>query len=420
MKMMKDNVLFLLVDALRADKCWGNRKTAKTPTIDSLCKKGVVFTRAIAATSVTTSSVASILTGMYPLSHGIRSLTGYKLSPSVRTLAEIFRDNGYNTYAKVTGPLLPETGLNRGFDEYNYREKVHHAYSRWGISLIEKFGNKEFKEPWFVFIHFWGLHVPRIVPNQFDNHNFGRNRYERALSALDAYLKRLLDNIGNDVVTVLLADHGEKIFETKMEEELSLKVKQRVWKVMRKVGLKRDNTLQAIGHGFHVYDYLIRVPLVFVGDGVFPEGKIVRDQVSQVDVLPTLIEALKIDVHSELEIDGRSLLPLVKGQRMQEVPVFIEACGKTFDRSRYLAGVRTPKFKFVYGPYNEKIQEELYDLKNDPDEKQNILRKKPQIALKLKKILKSKYKQISEKKLIPYTPEEEEKIKEKLRRLGYL
>lgn len=418
--MMKNNVLFLLIDALRSDKCWGVRKTAKTPTIDSLCKKGVVFTQAIAATSTTTPSVASILTGMYPPSHGIKSLMRYKLNLGVKTLAEIFRENGYNTYAEVTGPLLPETGLNRGFDEYNYREKTDDVYSQWGISLVEKIGNKEFKEPWFVFIHFWELHTPRVVPNQFDNNNFGRNRYERAISALDAYLKRLLDNIGDDVFIVLHADHGEKIAETRTEEFLRTRVR-RVWRVMRKVGLGMDNTIRAVGHGFHVYDYLIRVPLVFVGDGIFPEDKIVHDQVSQVDVLPTLIEASKLDVHGKLEIDGRSLLPLIEGQQMEEVPVFTEACGPPLpDRSRWLAGIRTPKFKFVYCPYNEKNQEELYDLENDPDETQNILRKKPHIAEKLRKTLKSKYEKISEKKLTPYTPEEEEKIKERLRRLGYL
>lgn len=132
----RKNVLFLLVDCLRADKCWGNKRTAKTPTIDSLCQKGTVFSQAISTTTTTSPSVASILTGVYPPVHGIRSLSGYKLNHRMKTLAEVFLENGYNTYAEVTGPLLPVLGLNKGFDEYKLRDRNDNLYSSWYESLL--------------------------------------------------------------------------------------------------------------------------------------------------------------------------------------------------------------------------------------------------------------------------------------------
>jgi len=415
MKENQKNVLFLLVDALRADKCLGNEKTAKTPTIDSFRERGTVFTKAIAATSTTTPSVASILTGIYPSSHGIRSLMGYKLNNEVKTCAEIFGENGYRTYAEVSGPLVPETGLNKGFEEYHCRKEKDNVYSEWGEQLIRRFKNEEFEQPWFVFVHFWELHIPRTVPKEFDSNNFGKSRYERAISALMAYLQRLIASLRNDVIIVLTADHGEKIVETKTGEFF--------FKIART--MKKEESLRIVGHGFHVYDYLITVPLLFVGKGIFPENKAIDSQVSQVDILPTLVDALKMNIQGEFRPDGQSLMPIIRDQQMQEIPVFCEACGAVLpDQSKWLAGIRTPKYKFVYGPYNEKVKEELYDLENDPNERKNIAKKHPEIATELKsKIIEfqsQKLKATAEKKRISFTAEEEKIIEERLRKLGYL
>jgi arylsulfatase A-like enzyme len=382
--MKKRNVLLMLVDALRADALWGEYKTAQTNTVDSLRKKGTTFTQAIATTTTTTPSVASIFTGVYPFVHGIKSLSGHKLRSNIRTIAEIFKENGYKTYAEVTGPLLPETGLNRGFDTYHVRNPEEDVYSPWFDSLLKTL--KEIEGPWFMFIHFWELHLPRTVPQETDTPDYGAGKYERALSALDSRITEVVECLSKDDVIVFHADHGEKITEPGIREYVYPLVDTALV-ILQKYSpftLGNRNRLHLLGHGFHVYEYLVRVPLLFVGKGLFPKNTIIPDQVRQVDIFPTMLDALGL--HYDIDtINGRSLMPSLQGQPLEEVPAYCEACGAVlFDQKKWLRGIRTSHYKYVYGPYSDKIPEELYDLKKDPHEKQNIVKEKPEIARKLR------------------------------------
>jgi len=421
------NILFLLIDDLRADRCWGAGRTVKTPTIDLLCRSGTVFTQAISVTSTTTPNIASIFTGNYPFTHGIRSLTSYKLDSGVKTLAEILRENGYNTYAEVTGPLIPETGLNRGFNEYRLRDVDHDVYSQWGDDLAKRFKNKEFEEPWFVFIHFWEMHYPRRIPDEIKSNvhffrSVDRKMYDMALTCLDDYLKKLLESIDEDAIIIFHSDHGEKIAET-FVQKYSLGFKNLLWQLKGLLGLKGEyEILPTVGHGFHIKEYMIRVPLVFVGKRIFPENKTISDQVSQVDIFPTIVDALELKIDSRITTDGRSMMPLIKNERMPEIPVFCEACGHHLgDRKRWFVGIRTPRYKFIYSPYNDEKPEELYDLKDDPAEKRNIVGERKEIAQELREIFEAAYtKAEKERTEHEYSPEEKKKIKERLRKLGYI
>ena len=151
------NILFILVDCLRADAIWGAQRRTVTPTIDRLMQRGTYFSQAISTTSTTTPCVASMLTGNYPFSHGIRTLSGYKLNSECVTLPQVLKKAGYHTYAMVTGPLSPITGLDRGFDEYEYRTKETYLSDGWGENLRRKFRQRELREPWFVFLHLWEI-----------------------------------------------------------------------------------------------------------------------------------------------------------------------------------------------------------------------------------------------------------------------
>lgn len=414
--------MFILVDCLRADKCWGNKRTAKTSTIDSLCQKGTVFTNVIATTTTTTPNVASILTGTYPFLHGVRTHVGYKLNPSCKTLPEIFKENGYTTYAEMTGPLSVEVGLTQGFDYYKCRDRKTHFYTKWGDSLVRKLRNNEFDEPWFLFVHFWVLHLPRILLKEFDNKYFGRNRYERALSCFDAHLSKLLENIDEkDTITIIHSDHGERIAETIMTEYYD-RAKGTLRKTCRKFGL-RTPMFVVKDHGYHVFDYLIKVPLIFVGKNTFPKNRVIPDQVRQVDISPTLIDVLELTTSENVQFHGRSLLPLIKGEKLEEIPAYCEAVGRAiFDRRKLLVGIRTSKYKFVYAPYNKDIPEELYDLWNDPEEKRNLRKMQTQLAEELKqKIINVQAEKLGRETLVQrMSREEEEKILERLRALGYV
>ncbi len=203
------NIIFILVDCLRADAVSGEDRGTVTPTIDRLMAGGTYFSQAISTAGTTTTCVASLLTGSYPFAHGVRTLSGYKLNNESVTLPQILGEQGYNTYALVTGPLSPLTGLDRGFDEYHYRTENVYLSDQWGEDLKRMFRKKAFREPWFIFLHLWEVHRPRKVQESFNSRRYGADPYERSVSSLDPELGRLLDVVGEDTVTILHGDHGE-------------------------------------------------------------------------------------------------------------------------------------------------------------------------------------------------------------------
>ncbi|MBN2336860.1 sulfatase-like hydrolase/transferase [Candidatus Bathyarchaeota archaeon] len=386
----KRNIILIVLDACRADIVYreADKVNTKTPFLDALIEHGAVFTRAFSTTSTTSPSFASILTGLYPPRHGLRSLYGYKLN-DVKTLPEVLRENGYNTYAEVTGPLVESIGVGRGFTEFRYREKEEDIHSRWGQTLLDRVAVGHYESPWFLFLHLWELHLPIVVPESHDSREYGRNRYERALSAVDEYLQRLVNAAGEDAVIVVLGDHGENIAWTNLEDRLT-KTRRRVLKKLSRLGVARVDHLKIQGHGYHVYDYLTRIPLIFSGEGLFL-GRSSDDLVSQIDVFPTLIDVLGIPTN-DLGLEGLSLKPVLEGEKIGRTHVFLEACGEVIpDESKWLVGVRTYDTKYVYAPYSDDDKEELYDLRTDPTEKTNIVDSHRETASTLRKLIQDEY-----------------------------
>ena len=206
----RPNILLVVMDCARSDRWHGPVKTARTPVFDRLAGEGVVLPTTITETAATTPCFAGLLTGAYSFRHGVHSVGGYRAAAELPTLAECLRSAGYHTYAEVTGPLLPVAGLDRGFDEYNYRVAFDFLHTRWGEEFLARLAGGGFSEPWFILLHLWELHVVRQVLPAFDTPEFGTNTYDRALSSLDARLGRLIGAAGEGVVTILTGDHGEK------------------------------------------------------------------------------------------------------------------------------------------------------------------------------------------------------------------
>src|SRR5262245_45112513 len=258
--MMQPNILFLLIDCLRADAIVGSDRGAQTPTLDRLVRNGVACTQAVSSASSTTPCVASLLTGTYSFVHGIRSIFGLKMSARVSSLAEAFQVHGYQTVAEVSGPLFPETGLDRGFDAYHFREGSAYLSTTWGADLRRRLRTAEFRSPWFLFLHLWELHHHRHILPEFGSHTYGRNRYERALSSLDPELATLLAVLPPGTLIIVHGDHGERIVKTDLRYRAY-----RIWRdLLGRTTAKRE------GHEMDIYEDLIRVPQVFTwldGDG---------------------------------------------------------------------------------------------------------------------------------------------------------
>ena len=176
-------------------------------------------------------------------------------------------------------------------------------------------------------------------------------------------------------------------------------------------------TLQDRGDEF-LFDELVRIPFVLTGFGV-PSNSIIEKQVRQVDICPTLCEL--IGASNDLgSINGRSLVPLLNKQSLTEEPAYIESGSATAKKLGKAIGIRTSNYKYLRSRRDSTKNITLYDLKNDPNETENIASLNPQIVKKMEKILQKITNDSTEYNTVSNTKDESEKIESELRKLGYL
>ena len=410
--MTPPNVFFLVIDSLRADAISGDR--IATPNMDAFADRGAAFHQCVCTCTTTTPSFSSIFTGCYPPKHGVRGLQGYQLSPSLKTLAEAFSESGYHTYAEATGPLLPQTGVLRGFQEYHHRQAYKVPFFGWRDDVIERM--RSHVEPWFTMLHIWEVHRPYRSPPDFEKRR-DKAGYEAAVHATDDWLKPVFDLLDDNTIVVITGDHGESYPSTK----LGLQGMRAAQKGRRVFKLKKwfpylDHKLAEldIGHGFALWEHVIRVPLIMAGPNVPPAT--IDDQVRHVDLLPTMLELC--DIEAPAGIDGRSLRPLMTGGTLPDEPAYLEAVGVKLEGSR-IVGARTPEFKYLRPPRSKPV---LYSLDGGDrvDEKRNVFGRYPEVARSLESYVERVAATEAERGGSGMTTEEEAVVEQHLRDLGYL
>ena len=182
---MKPNILFLVIDSFRSDKCYDKNKTSITPNIDSLIKQGIFFSQAISSVASTFPSMGSIFTGMFPFKTGMIDNTYQKLNPEIPTYIEHLKQNGYTTFA-TTSEVNSFLGLTEDFD-LKLESSTHNNYFSLFDGLGEKIVNKLkslSKEPWFFYVHINDLHQPIIIPKDFHDDKFGKTDYEQMIKII--------------------------------------------------------------------------------------------------------------------------------------------------------------------------------------------------------------------------------------------
>lgn len=446
----RPNILLVVIDCLRADRAFDPDRTAQTPGMQALADRGTLFTHLITANSMTIPCMTTMFSGMYPAHHGVRAMVGARVSDSVPLLAELLRANGYHTYAEATGPLSQFYRLDRGFEQYEFRDGVKSAMlGEWGDQLIERFRSGAFAAPWFAYLHLWGVHRPRQVLPEYDKPEYGRTQYDRAISSYDARLRELFAAIDFDNTVVLLTgDHGEKIPENNLENQVEFFKKslsktnkgtgrwartrrkaiasiRATWfktsRLLYRVGVVESPLASVTGHGYHVYDSLVRVPFVVAG-GPTPGGRRVDEQVRQIDILPTILELAGLADSLPPSADGRSLVPLMEGAELPELPALIETCQNSREPSSFY-GVRYGGYKYAYDANDPKVPEELYDLAADPEETRNLAQALPHKAAELRRLIENHIAQ-AETGAVDMTDEMSELemagLADHLRKLGYV
>ena len=447
----KPNILFIVIDSLRADKVFGKNKTSKIPNIESLIKNGVYFEQAICSTPATGVSVSSIFTGLYPFKIGMGSEKYQKFNPKIRSCIQILKENDYNTYA--TSPeITNDLGVTHDFE--NPDKSYNNYFSLFaglGNQIIQKISANYLKKPWFFYVHIFDLHKPVIVPKKFDDEKFGLSQYERMLSATDFWIGKILEKINlSNTLVIFTADHGEYIPFIKHEDKIinleASATEKNLWKwgnkipqnlspIKRKLaGLirttrnqikntkldhssfseyeKRVLLHQRQGNVSDLYDDLIRVPLIFSGYGI-TSNSIISRQTSHVDIFPTILDIIGIE--SQEQVDGKSLLSIINGKKLRDSFVYIESSpgiGKGKDK---VIGIRSSNFKYFRDLNNTGRVLHLYDLKNDSLEENNIANKSKSVL----KNLEEELLKIRSGSYEKYENEISEEVKQVLKELGY-
>ena len=452
----KPNILFFVIDSLRADKCYGPKKTSITPNIDSLIQNGTYFEQAISSVASTAIAVSSILTAKLPFNIGMSGENFTKLSPDITNYVKILKDNGYHTYA--TAPEIASNfGLTYDFENKGSTYKNYFGlFAGLGEQIVNKLENKFLKKPWFFYIHLFDLHTPIIIPKKFEDKKFGESEYEKMVSFIDLWIGKILEKIRIDeTLIVFTSDHGDYIpiiqdgkktinMEPSSIEKTLWKIGNRIpsnlYSMKRKIGsiflYLRQRTKSSkikqgslspyekrvlmnsrmITTGHRTFDDLIRIPLIFSGFSI-PAKSNISQQIRHIDIFPTILDI--IGLPQEKNTDGKSLSPLLHDESLEELPAYIESPPTIEGNSKKVIGIRTSDYKYVRDLDNSKEIIELYDLKNDPLEEKNIADDFPEIV----KAMENKLNQIRNKKsevTSTTSVEERKKIEAELRKLGYL
>jgi arylsulfatase A-like enzyme len=178
------------------------------------------------------------------------------------------------------------------------------------------------------------------------------------------------------------------------------------------------------GHMVHVYDYLVKVPLVLHWQGAHAPPALAAPRridrmVRQPDILPTLLDLCGIAAPCEEALDGRSFHDLLAGDPWQARPAFLSVSGLPMDLE--IRGVRTETHKYTFGPHNSELPEELYDLTADPGEMTNVVANRPDLRDELRALANtfvddSVPQTLEEMTLAP----DDTRVTGRLRELGYI
>jgi arylsulfatase A-like enzyme len=409
------NVLLLVMDTVRADRCgFLEYPRPTTPQIARFAQEGIVYTDAWSPSRWTVPSHASLFTGRSPRHHESRPSLGTTLRADVATVAEVLIGAGYATAAFVSNPAFElDPGLFRGFDVVGRHfgldrppeaagplcDELHGLARGWAH------GARRSGRPFFLFINDVDPHSPyqphpaqlrRLLRpdvtlaeiqagRRYDaaaaiGHNFGHARlearelkvlsdlYDAEIATIDAFVGKLLGELEADgalenTLVIVTSDHGEYLGEHGLLDHM---------------------------HGVH--REVLRVPLVVRAPGRDDRGRRVDDVVRLEDVAPTILEVCGIEPPAGL--DGRSLLrelpgrvalgesphnPFVATER-DASPTSPDAIARTQPSRSVKQGIR-------HLIAHDDGRSELFDTAEDPSESQDVSDEHPGVADRLRALL---------------------------------
>jgi len=409
MKYRDYNIVFVSFDALQAAHVHSlGYPRDITPTIDSMAAQGFSFANNISVASWTVPASMTWFTGVYPSDHKlvnkfsvydppVQKIANLKeLAPNIVTLAEILKTNGY-----VTGGFTGNAGVSggfgygQGFDVYFF-EKGKFGSMDQSIPKALDWLKANRDKKFFLFLHGYDIHGQNTPSKGFD-YRYVDKGYDRKYTGSKVEQEALREE-GLDKGALTLRDEDVRFWRAIYDEKINRT------DAMFKTFLEEFDKLGLIGktlfvltsdhgtefyehkrfdHGFSLYDELIHVPLIIKLPGR-NDGRVIKDQVSSLDVMPTILDLLDIQLSDAIkkQLRGQSLGPALNGQ-----PVAKDVYSETDYRLyTYKRSVMTKDgWKFIYTLENR--GRELYNMHKDPGETTNLVDKEPKLAYELEQKL---------------------------------
>jgi arylsulfatase len=464
-------VILIQADTLRPDHLglYGHKRDT-APFLSRVAAEGAVFRNAYAQAGWTKVSTPSIMTSLYPSTHGVFTIPD-RLPASATTLSEVYREAGYATLSLSSVMFTGQyTNLHQGFEELHELTSVPDSGGQYSSKTAREYVDRATEwiehhrdEPFFLYLHLFDPHSPYEPRRPYDvlwadqskreEHirqrdtlrkavadpfmavramatreemikagldpaayiAYDRDWYDSSIRGLDAELARLFERLrraglDDKTAVVFLSDHGEEFHEHG-----------RMW------------------HGQSNYGEMIRVPLIVRWPGRIPAGGVVEQAVQLIDVMPTLLDFSQL-AHPE-GLQGQSLAPLVQrpsnaGTRgtvaaangWRQRPVIAEKQpmgqpGHPAETESY--AIIDGTWKLIHNKVRppERPEFELFDAVGDPLDQVNVAEQHPDVVKRLAKALDGWHSMAAAAKLKPdseavgnMTPEQ----LQRLRSLGYI
>jgi arylsulfatase A-like enzyme len=441
----RPNIILVTFDALTArDMSVYGYHRPTTPFISEWAKSASLFTRAEAESDMTTPTTASLMTGKRVWTHQTYHGQGSKPDRSnIENIALLLKNNGYYNMAFVVNPVasVKMLGISNSFAiaplavEFVSSVSWANSFQGWkfggiiDVLLYRLFGDKirlhdwiekgdfvlytvlrvlnvipgnfskttvppekafnrfleeidhNSEEPFFAWIHLDPPHAPYLPPEPYRGmfkssieKSISQNRalYNEFIRYCDKQFEDFIAQLSKrnkleDTVIILSSDHGES-FEHDYK-----------------------------GHaGSHLYEQVTHIPLI-IKEHSQTEGRIINDLIEQIDIPPTILELANIPIPSWME--GRSLVPLMRGKRLSSRPVFSMALQKNPSRGHQITkgtiAVWEGDYKLIH--YLEEKKSLLFNLKQDPGELNNLFDKEPEAGQRLLTLIQDNLKKANER-----------------------
>ena len=348
------NIVFITMDGAREDRMFNSKN------YENLIRESAFFSRVIPYAPFTIAAMHAIFSGVYGFKNGVNS---YWSSPNFKknlykTLPKFLSENGYHTFGdSINKLILPSDG----FDELNIHDELNDDLTERHKLLLEKM--KELKQtgnPFFLYLHYSKIHTgimqevlkkhDNFSKEYFSNKEKNAQFYDQLFDNADEYLGKIYQHfkflgLEENTLLIIISDHGISIGE--------------------KFGER--------AYGVFCYDTTLISTALFHHPKISPI--VVKNQVRSVDILPTILEFLKIPIdENHNKIDGKSLIPIMNGKK--ESRISFSQSGNPLKSGKppkepNVYAIRTDDWKYIKNIHDN--TEELYNIIDNPNETINLI-----------------------------------------------